>query len=198
MKITEPFLFWKNLKNGEMAWIAYEKMWRYVRSSEIQRNRIFTQWLESSNIKVESNGLNESQIFHVKKMKMEQVISDIHFLVICLEKVWKLANRLTGKSFCPELPKSRNFKNSSLKTFLSPYIDARDTFEHYDEQVLGGDPKKTGPGSAKISLIQNIGFTFGERNPINIADEFHAEFLKQLNQFDQLIFEELLALDQKA
>lgn len=197
MKIAEPHLFWEKLQNGQMAWLAYEKMWRYIRSSQVQLDRIYSLWQQSSQIEIDPNNPKAEELLKSKKLNMEQVISDIHFLAMCLDKVWKLADRLTGNSLCPELKKSRKFKNT-LKSFLKPYLDARDTFEHYDEQVIGGNPKKKGPGSQKISLKADVGFTFGDRPPIGIGQDFNQEFLRLLNMLDSYIYEDIHAISERA
>ena len=74
---------------------------------------------------------------------------------------------------------------------MEPYLKARDTFEHYDEQVLGGDPKQKGPGSCKISIKANEGFTFGNRKPIKLDETFNKEFCELIAKFDECIFAEL-------
>jgi hypothetical protein len=199
MKIAESHLFWQTLQNGQMAWLAYEKMWRYVSSSQVQLDRIYSLWKQSSQIKIDpGNGNAKAQeLFKHKQLNMEQVISDIHFLVLCLDKIWKLIDRLTGNSLCPELQKARKFKKT-VRSFLKPYLDARDTFEHYDEQVIGGDPKKKGPGSQRISLKADVGFSFGDRPPISINQEFNQEFLKLLNALDVCIYDDILARSKSA
>ena len=193
MKIEEPFIFWESLANGKVAWLAYEKMWRYFNSSQIQLQRIYELWKESSKIIIEEGSLNQEELFRKKQKNMEQVISDIHFLMLSLDKVWKLIDRLTGPSLCPELVKSRKFKKT-IRKFLAPYREARDTFEHYDEQVLGGDPKNKGPGSPKISLKANEGFSFGNRIPIKLNEEFNKEFSELIEEFDKCIYDELLEI----
>lgn len=190
MRIKEPFLFWESLENGQMAWLSYEKMWKYFNSTQIQLHRIYDLWRDSSGIKIEENTPNREELFLKKKNIMEQVISDIHFFTIALDKVWKFIDRLTGPSLCPELAESQKFKKS-IRTFMEPYLKARDTFEHYDEQVLGGDPKQKGPGSPKISLKANKGFSFGDRTPIKLNEEFNREFCDLIDNFDECIYEEL-------
>ena len=194
MKIKEPFLFLESLTNGQMAWFAYEKMWRYFNSTQIQLQRIYELWGESSRIKIEESTPEIEELFLKKKKIMEQVISDIHFLTIALDKVWKFIDRLTGPSLCPELVKSRKFKKP-IRTFMKPYLKARDTFEHYDDQVLGGNSKQKGPGSHKISLKANKGFAFGNRKPIKLDETFYKEFCELIVKFDECIFEELTVIN---
>jgi len=186
----------ESLANGQMAWFAYEKMWRYFNSTQIQLQRIYELWRESSRIKIEESTPNIEELFLKKKKIMEQVISDIHFLTIALDKVWRFIDRLTGPSLCPELAKSRKFKKS-IRTFIKPYLKARDAFEHYDEQVLGGDSKQKGPGSPKISLKANKGFAFGNRKPIKLDETFNKEFCELIAKFDESIFAELTAINGK-
>jgi hypothetical protein len=197
MKIAEPHLFWQTLNNGQMAWLAYERMWRYVSSSQVQLNRIYSLWQQSSQIEIDHGSSNAKELFRQKKLHMEQVISDIHFLVLCLDKVWKFIDRLTGPSLCPELQKARKFKKT-VRSFLKPYLEARDTFEHYDEQVIGGDPKKKGPGSQNISLKAEVGFSFGNRPPILINKDFNQEFLKLIIALDVCIYDDILARSKNA
>lgn len=196
MKIMQSFLFHKSLANGMIAWLAYEKMWRYFNSTQTQLHRIYGLWKESSEINIDKDTPNKEELFLQKQRIMEQVISDIHFIILALDKVWKFIDRLTGPSLCPELVKSRKFKKA-IRAFIKPYLEARDTFEHYDEQVLGGDPKQKGPGSPKISLKANEGFSFGDRKPIKLNDEFNEEFCGLIEKFDECVYSELLELTRK-
>lgn len=192
MKIRDPRLFWQTLQNGQMAWLAYERIWRYVASSQVQLNRIYRLWQQSSQIKIEAGTANSDELFQQKRLNMEQVISDIHFLVLCLDKIWKLIDRLTGTSLCPELKTARQFKKT-IRPFLKPYLEARDTFEHYDEQVIGGDPRKKGPGSQKVLLKAGVGFSFGDKPPIKIDEAFNQELLRLLEMFDWRIYDDIIA-----
>lgn len=190
MKIREPQLFWQTLQNGQLAWLAYEKLWRYVASSQVQLNRIYALWQQSSQIKIEGDTPNADELFQQKRLNMEQVISDIHFLILCLDKIWKLVDRLTGPNLSPELKEARKFKKR-IRSFLKPYLEARDTFEHYDEQVIGGDPRKKGPGSQKVSLKAGVGFSFGDKPPIKIDAAFNQELLSLLQTFDEHIYDDI-------
>ena len=196
MKIKQSFLFQESLTNGMIVWLAYEKMWRYFNSTQIQLHRIYELWKECSRIKIDEYTPNKEALFLQKQKIMQQVISDIHFFVLALDKVWKFIDRLTGQKLCPKLKKSRKFKKA-IKTFLEPYLEARDTFEHYDEQVLGSDPKQKGPGSFKISLKANKGFSFGNRKPIKLDEEFNKEFCCLIERFDELIYSEILEITKK-
>jgi len=173
-----------------MAWLAYERIWRYVASSQVQLNRIYALWQESSQVKIGEGVSNVEELFHQKKLNMEQVISDIHFLVLCLDKIWKLIDRLTGPSLSPELKNARKFKKH-VRIFLKPYLVARDTFEHYDEQVIGDNPKGKGPGSQKVSLKAGVGFCFGDKPPIKIDVTFNQELLSLLEKFDECIYDDI-------
>jgi hypothetical protein len=191
MMIHKPNLFWQALQNGEMAWLAYERIWRYVASSQLQLERIYAQWQQSSQIKIEPGSCKTDLLFQEKQKCMEQVISDIHFLVLCLDKIWKLIDRLTGPSLCPELKAARRFKKT-IQAFLKPYLDVRDTFEHYDEQVIGGDSRKKGPGSQKVSLSAEGGFSFGDKPPIKIDANFAQRLLSLLQTFDQHVYDDIV------
>ena len=190
MKIREPQLFWKALQNGQMAWLAYERIWRYVASSQVQLDRIYGLWEQSSQTQIEAGAADAEELSQQKRLNMEQVISDIHFLVLCLDKIWKLIDRLTGPNLCPELKEARKFKKT-IRAFLKPYLEVRDTFEHYDEQVIGGDPRKNGPGSQKVSLNARVGFSFGEKPPIKIDATFNQELLRLLETFDGHIYDDI-------
>lgn len=166
--------FWALGDEGNRAYWAFEHINSYVEGSFVQYNRIFDIWQQSSRVPESAPGA-----FEEKGRAMHQVIRDIHFLLVSKQAIWRALNTLCGVELYP------SFQNLEVvKTKWSPYFEQfkepRNSFEHFEDQILGKDTRKNSPGYG-VRLTPAGEFSLGTQRPVVLG----AESRRMLEKFQQ-------------
>ena len=180
MKFTEPFGFWAIKPDGERAYQAYEHVHSYCEGASIQYARVYSLWQQSSNIKDAGDVV---AVARAKRAHMQQVVRDIHCLLVFLQVIWKTLQVISDPNLYP------NFKAVALlrdkwQDYFEQYRAARNTLEHYEDQVLGDDSKGNSPGWG-LSLSGAGVFSLGTQQAVSINQAAHDQFRLFINEFEQ-------------
>ena len=178
MTTPKPFRFWALKPDGERAFQAYEHINAYYEGCLEQYARIYNLWRKSSAIKVESADL---QAFAEKRRAMQQVVRDIHYLLVSLQVIWKTLQRLCDNSQYP------NFVGlvpllHKWQPYFDQYREPRNTLEHYDDQVLGPDSRQNSPGYG-LRLTSDGGFSLGAQSEIPIDQKSQEKLSEFISEF---------------
>ena len=137
MDYEEKIIF--SCKNGVASSFAYGQLLENLKAASIQMDRI---WSYAKTIKKspepdpnEPNFQQKSKEYiKSEKQKYQQLFIDIHFYFISWGNI-KLMMRYLSQQ--PEFTSANIVFNSHRKT-IEHYINARNTFEHFDERFPGG------------------------------------------------------------
>jgi hypothetical protein len=137
---SDPRKFWNLGDEGQRAYWAHEHVNSYYEGCLVQYERVFELWMTSSAIPEEAENSWETKI-----TSMNQVIRDIHFLLVSKQAIWRALQTLCSLELYPR------FQNLvPLKTKWGPYFEQyrnpRNSFEHFEDQVLGKDTRNTALG----------------------------------------------------
>ena len=182
MRYSEPFLFQQLKPDGENAYRAYEHIHSYFEGVATQYARIYEIWTASSAI----DGKADPDVaFRQKRRLMKQVVRDIHSLLIFLQVISKTLQTLSNKVLYP------NFSQLSVlhdkwKPYFDQYRDPRNTFEHYDDQVLGLDTKSNSPGWG-LSLSAIRGFSLGIQVKVPVDEASYHQLEQFVKEFEDTI-----------
>jgi hypothetical protein len=123
MKFPEPFAFWAIQPDGDRAYQAYEHVHSYYEGASIQYARIYELWQTSSAIKDEGN---LAAVARIKKLHMQQVVRDIHCLLVFLQVIWKTLQVMSDANLYPHfqpltehLPLSVDWGDAGWENFRS-------------------------------------------------------------------------------
>ena len=182
MKYSDPFKFWKLSPDGEKAYQAYEHIHSYYQGVTVQYSRIYDAWTASSSIKGDQA---DPAVFRQKRVLMKHVVRDIHCLLIFLQVIWKTLKVLSNRELYPHFELL-----SALREKWGPYFEQyrepRNTLEHYEDQVLGADSRKNGPGWG-LSLSANKGFSLGAQAKVAVDKQFYEELVEFMTEFEATI-----------
>jgi hypothetical protein len=179
MKFTEPFGFWAIQPDGERAYQAYEHVHSYCEGASIQFARVYELWQTSSNIKDEG-GL--AAVARIKRLHMQQVVRDIHCLLVFLQVIWKTLQVMSEPNLYPHFKAVAQLRDKWRHHF-EQYRAARNTFEHYEDQVLGRDSRGNSPGWG-LSLSAAGGFSLGTQQKVSIDQVAYDQLRLFIDQFD--------------
>jgi len=137
MGYEEKILF--NCTSGVASSFAYGQLLENLKAASIQMGRI---WSYAKTIKknpeLDPNVPNfqskSIEFLKSEKLKYQQLFIDIHFYFISWGNI-KLMMRFLSRQ--PEFTSANIIFNSHGKT-IEHYINARNTFEHFDERFPGG------------------------------------------------------------
>ena len=76
--------------------------------------------------------------------------------------------------------------NDKWKQYFNQYRDPRNTFEHYDDQVLGLDTKSNSPGWG-LSLSASRGFSLGTQVKVSVDEAAYRQFEQFVKEFEDTI-----------
>ena len=178
MLISKPFRFWALQPDGERAFQAYEHINAYYEGCLSQYDRIYELWGRSS-----ANPLDQKDEdgFAAKRRAMQQVVRDIHYLLISVQVIWKTLQRLCDAKLYPHFVGMVALRDKWVPYF-EQFREPRNTLEHFDDQVLGPDTKNNSPGYG-LSLTADGGFSLGTQKVVfvnhkaqNELAEFYQEF----------------------
>ncbi|MDA0734615.1 MAG: hypothetical protein O2909_04370 [Chloroflexi bacterium] len=174
----DPFRFWALQPDGERAFQAYEHINSYYAGCIVQYSRIYKLWGVSSAI---ANDPIDQVTFAAKRRAMEQVVRDIHYLLVSLQVIWKTLDRLCETNLYPHFECMASLRDK-WQPYFEQYLEPRNTFEHFDDQVLGLDSRNNSPGFG-LRLTPDGGFSLGSQHPVLInkhaqdqLEEFKREF----------------------
>lgn len=181
LRHQDPFRFWAIKPDGERALNAYEHIRNYYWGGVIQHNRIYDTWRESSALK--GGGDDELE---VKKLLMKQVIRDIHFLLVCKQIIWKSLQQMSSPSLFPSFTPAIDPLRQKWGPFFESFKPARNTFEHFEDQIFGPDTRRNSPGYG-VTLKADGSFALGTHTPVTIGPQSKAKLAEFLAEFDQAI-----------
>ena len=182
MRYSEPFLFLQLKPDGENAYRAYEHIHSYFEGVTTQYGRIYDIWTTSSAI---NDKADPTVAFRQKRRLMKQVVRDIHSLLIFLQVISKTLQTLSNKALYPNFSQL-SVLNDKWKQYFNQYRDPRNTFEHYDDQVLGLDTKSNTPGWG-LSLSASRGFSLGTQVKVSVDEAAYRQFEQFVKAFEDTI-----------
>jgi hypothetical protein len=182
MKFAEPFGFWAIQPDGERAYQAYEHVHSYCEGASIQYARVYELWQQSSSIKVEGD---LAAIAEIKRSHMQQVIRDIHCLLVFLQVIWKTLQVMSAPDLYPHFTAVAQLRDK-WRQYFEQYRAARNTFEHYEDQVLGRDSRENSPGWG-LSLSATDGFSLGMQQRVSIDKIAYEQLRLFIDEFDDTI-----------
>lgn len=182
MRYSEPFLFWELKPDGENAYRAYEHIHSYFEGVTTQYARIYDIWTASSAI---DDRANPGAAFSEKRRLMKQVVRDIHSLLVFMQVISKTLQTLSNKDLYPHFSQLSAL-NDKWKPYFDQYRDLRNTFEHYDDQVLGLDTKSNSPGWG-LSLSASRGFSLGTQAQVPVNEAAYRQLEQFLTEFEDAI-----------
>lgn len=178
MTIQKPFRFWALKPDGERAFQAYEHINAYYEGCLEQYARIYDLWNKSSAIKADSA---DSQAFSEKRRAMQQVVRDIHYLLISLQVIWKTMQRLCNSSLYPNFAGLVPLRKK-WEPYFAQYREPRNTLEHYDDQVLGLDSKQNSPGYG-VRLTSDGAFALGAQGEVRLDQKAQEQLTEFASEF---------------
>lgn len=182
MRYSEPFLFCQLKPDGENAYRAYEHIHSYFEGVTTQYERIYDIWTTSSAI---DDKADPAVAFRQKRRLMKQVVRDIHSLLIFLQVISKILQTLSNKALYPNFSQL-SVLNDKWKQYFGQYRDPRNTFEHYDDQVLGLDTKSNSPGWG-LSLSASRGFSLGTQVKVPVDEVAYRQLEQFVKEFEDTI-----------
>jgi hypothetical protein len=182
MRYLEPLLFWQLKPDGENAYRAYEHIHSYFEGVTTQYARIYEIWTASSAI---DNKADPNVAFRQKRQLMKQVVRDIHSLLIFLQVISKTLQTLCNKALYPNFSQL-SVLNDKWKPYFDQYRNSRNTFEHYDDQVLGMDTKSNSPGWG-LSLSASRGFSLGTQVKVPVDEASYHQLEHFVKEFEDAI-----------
>lgn len=178
MKYREPFGFWNLQPDGARAFVAYEHIDAYYEGCRTQYARIYDLWHRSSAI--DSSG-DAKDTFTLKRRNMQQVVRDVHYLLISVQVIWKTLQRMCDASLYPNFTPLALLRDK-WAPYFEQYRDPRNTLEHFDDQIIGPDTRSNSPGCG-LHLRPDGGFSLGSQNSVlvnentfNELESFRADF----------------------
>jgi len=137
MDYEEKILF--NCTNSVASSFAYGQLLENLKAASIQMDRI---WSYAKTIEKtpepdpnDPNFQSKSKEFlKSEKLKYQQLFIDIHFYFVSWGNIKSMMRFLSRQ---PEFTSANIIFNSHRKT-IEHYINARNTFEHFDERLPGG------------------------------------------------------------
>ena len=184
MRYSEPFLFWQLKPDGENAYRAYEHIHSYFEGVTTQYERIYNIWTTSSAI---DDKADPAVAFRQNRRLMKQVVRDIHSLLIFQQVISKSLQTLSNKALYPNFSQL-SVLNDKWKQYFDQYRDPRNTFEHYDDQVLGLDTKSNSPGWG-LSLSASRGFSLGTQVKVPVDEAAYRQLEQFVKEFEDTIQE---------
>lgn len=182
MRYSEPFLFCQLKPDVENAYRAYEHIHSYFEGVTTQYERIYDIWTTSSAI---DDKAHPAVAFRQKRRLMKQVVLDIHSLLIFLQVISKTLQTLSNKALYPNFSQL-SVLNDKWKQYFDQYRDPRNTFEHYDDQVLGLDTKLNSPGWG-LSLYASRGFSLGTQVKVPVDEAAYRQLEQFVKEFEDTI-----------
>ena len=182
MRYSEPFLFWQLKPDGENAYRAYEHIRSYFEGVTTQYEWIYDIWTTSSVI---DDKAAPAVAFRQKRRLMKHVVRDIHSLLIFLQVISKTLQTLSNKALYPNFSQL-SVLNDKWKQYFDQYRDPRNTFEHYDDQVLGLDTKSNSPGRG-LSLSASRGFSLGTQVKVPVDEAAYRQLEQFVKEFEDTI-----------
>lgn len=184
MRYSEPFLFLQLKPDGGNAYRAYEHIHSYFEGVTTQYERIYDIWTTSSSSAIDDKA-DPAVAFRQKRRLMKQVVRDIHSLLIFLQVISKTLQTLSNKAFYPNFSQL-SVLNDKWKQYFDQYRDPRNTFEHYDDQVLGLDTKSNSPGWG-LSLSASRGFSLGTQVKVPVDEAAYRQLEQFVKEFEDTI-----------
>lgn len=182
MKYSDAFQFWQLSPDGEKAYQAYEHIHSYYQGVTVQYSRIYDVWTTSSNIKGDQS---DPSVFRQKRILMKQVVRDIHCLLVFLQVIWKTLKVLSDGELYPHF-ESLSALRKKWEPYFEQYRQPRNTLEHYEDQVLGADSKKNGPGWG-LSLSAHKGFSLGVQVKVAVDQQSYEKLGEFMTEFEAAI-----------
>jgi hypothetical protein len=178
------FRFLSITPDGDRAFQAYEHVQAYCRACELQYERVHERWS-----RVSTDGLTADQfreIFPSVQREMRQVIRDVHFLFVAKQVVWKALDRLGNSTLYPSFSEVRELRDR-WQPYFEQYLDPRNTFEHFDDQILGPDTRGNSPGYG-VRLTERGMFALGRHDEVPVNESSKAELARFFSEFEALMF----------
>lgn len=176
----DPFRFWSVQPDGESAFVAYEHIVGYSNGVLTQFQRIYDLWLVSTKLG------GDLSVLDAKRKNMEQVVRDIHFLLISLQVVWKSLQRFRDSNLFPSFAATLAPLELKWRPFFEQYREPRNTFEHYDDQIFGPDSRKNSPGYG-VKLQSDGAFALGLHQSTFINSLSKQQFIQFMEEFESAI-----------
>jgi hypothetical protein len=172
--------FWALGEEGNRAYLAYEHIDSYVEGSLVQYGRIFDLWKQSSAIPESAAGA-----FEAKRLAMHQVIRDIHFLLVSKQAIWRAVATLCSVELYPKFQHLVPLKKS-WHPYFEQFREPRNSFEHFEDQILGKDTRKNSPGYG-VRLTPEGEFSLGSQQPVVLGAASKRQLEQFQNEFKTLI-----------
>jgi hypothetical protein len=182
MRFSEPFPFWALSPDGKRAHDAYEHVHSYYCGASIQYGRIYELWRASSEIAIEGGAMANAR---TKRFHMQQVVRDVHCLLVFIQVIWRTLTVMSDPELYPHFVPLVALR-AKWQPYFKQYLAPRDTFEHYEDQVLGRDSRKNSPGFG-LSLSAAGGFSLGSHTKVPIDQTAFEQLQRFMSEFDEAV-----------
>jgi hypothetical protein len=169
---------------GERAFWAYEHINSYYEGCLVQYERIYLQWQQSSVIPSECEGSMDA-----KRKMMHQVIRDIHFLLVSKQAIWRSLQTLCLSHVYPSFV-GVDSTRTKWASYFEQFREPRNSFEHFEDQVLGKDTRKNSPGFG-VKLNPDGIFSLGSQTPVAIGAASKEQLENFYSEFEEFILQVL-------
>jgi len=179
----DPMRFLLLQPDGDRALKAYEHIDGYCDACSIQYERIYARWQASSSVEI---SVGDTDGFAKKRAQMQGVVRDIHFLLVSLQVVWKALRRFCDPTLYPNFAGALKPLMDKWSGYFVQYLEPRNTFEHYDDQVLGPDTRNNTPGYG-VHLAPDGNFTLGEGKAVSVSKQAYEQLLQFRRELESSI-----------
>jgi len=116
---------------------------------------------------------------------MQQVVRDIHCLLVFLQVIWKTLQVMSDANLYPHFQPVTLLRDK-WQNYFEQYRPARNTFEHYEDQVLGSDSRGNSPGWG-LALSSAGGFSLGTQQKVPIDQAAYEQLRLFIDEFEASI-----------
>lgn len=179
---SDSHKFWLLGDEGQRAYWAHEHITSYYEGCLVQYERIYELWRKSSAIPEDAVDAWQEKI-----TSMNQVIRDIHYLLVSKQAMWRALQTLCLPDLYPRFQQLLPLK-IKWEPYFEQYRNPRNSFEHFEDQVLGKDTRKNSPGFG-VRLTQDGEFSLGTHAPVLVGPTSRQELVEFQSQFEKSILD---------
>ena len=178
--LRDPHKFWALGQEGQRAAWAYEHVTSYFDGSLVQYGRVVELWRQSSAVPEASEGSWEAKL-----KLMHQVVRDIHFLLVSKQAIWRTLSTLSSQDLYPSFQSVVPLK-VQWAPYFEQYREPRNSFEHFEDQILGNDSRSNSPGFG-VRLLPDGSFSLGVQQPVVLGEASKRQLVEFYAAFEQTL-----------
>jgi hypothetical protein len=125
----------------------------------------------------------------VKRKMMHQVIRDIHFLLVSKQAIWRSLQTLCLSDIYPSFVGVDSMR-TKWTNYFEQFREPRNSFEHFEDQVLGNDTRKNSPGFG-VKLKPDGTFSLGSQTTVAIGAASKDQLENFYSEFEEFILQVL-------